>query len=411
MPATQIDVGIVLKAVDKASAELAKAQESLKQFGGAAKQEADEVKKAAEAAVESAQRHKEAAKEAFLMGEAFKEVGRGAQQLGGQFKGATAQWNESMGTVTNKIDQMTGGYGKWLGVAMMGFGTITQVYSGYQKLSMIMETMALTKAKNTAATLAETGATATGTTGVFASIGAHISAAGAKVGHTITNWAHAASQWAVNVAMYACPIVWIIALIVGLIAVIVLLVQNWDKVAKAFGDFGKWAGKGLGDAWAGITKWCGDVGKAMGQAWDGIKNGAAAAWDWISNGFKGIAEKAVEWGKAVVRAFNDGMQAAKKWLEDGCKNIGDSIAKFFKGASPPKEGPLSNIDKWGENLTMTLGQGITRGIPRVESLINSAGTSITNNRNNQVSAEINISGVDEERIARRVIDLLSEAMG
>jgi len=408
MPGNQIDVGLVLTAVDKASGEIVKVEESLKGLGDSAKGPAEQFKATGEAAGAASEKavssfnaanksaiehgrevktmakeYKLANMEQILVAGMLESLGGKVKAFGTQFKGSTDLMSQGLKGVFEWMGKVNPAFSAALGTGLQLIGSITQMYSSYMQLSVMLGRLWTMKMASAAATTY----------------------------HTIANWAHAVSQWAVNAAMYACPIVWIIAIIVALIAIIILLVQNWDKVSKAFGDFGNWAKKGLGDAWNGITKWCGDVGKAMGNAWDGIKNGAQGANDWIKNIFEGTAKKAYEWGQALIKAFNDGMQAAKKWLEDGCKNIGDSIAKFFKGASPPKEGPLSNIDKWGENLTMTLGQGITRGIPRVESLINSAGTSITNNRNNQVSAEINISGVDEERIARRVIDLLSEAMG
>jgi hypothetical protein len=413
MPSTQIDVGIVLKAVDKATTEIAAVGKSVSGLGSTAGQAAGDFKGAADGMVDSSRdagkafdnlrqsaldegkaireankEHQLANIDTRLLVDGLREVGSKFSDVGRSCKGSVDIMAKGLGAVQDKLNDLMPGFTGAFGSAMLLFGSFANIISVTKNMMFVMGTLKLAMAGGALATAA----------------------------HTAANWFHAASQWAVNAAMYACPLVWIVIAIAAIVAAIYLLITNWDKVTKAFGDFGKWAGKGLGDAWNGITKWCGDVSKAMGDAWEGVKNGAQGANDWIKNIFEGTAKKAYEWGQALIKAFNDGMQAAKKWLEDGCKSIGDTIGKFFKGASPPKEGPLSEVDKWGMNFGKTYSRGILSSIPDIESTLRSIRTSSVSNsnidnRNISNAVEFHISGVNEDRIVDKLLERLSEALG
>jgi len=208
--------------------------------------------------------------------------------------------------------------------------------------------------------------------------------------------------------------VWIIAIIVALIAIIVLLVMNWDKVSKALGAFGEWAKKGLGDAWKAFSGWCNDVGKALGDTWNKMTKGAGDAVAWIGDQFKGLANKAGEWGANLVKAFADGMGRAKKWLEDRCNDLANSIKNFLGIHSPPKEGPLHDIEDWGTNLVGLYAKSLAKGIPQIQTSLNmTLGDVRSNIQNGMASSSAggftviqHIYHADEDKIAAKVIEAL-----
>jgi phage-related protein len=408
MAGDQVEVGILLKAVDEASDTLKSAGDSIKSLGDKANEAAGDATgmgnavssssgkvansfaTANKAAIEHGREvktmnkeYKLANMEQILMAQNLAHVGGQMKSWGANFKGSTDLIGNGLKGMYDWLGKVNPALSGMLGTGLQLIGTMATMYASYLQSSLALGKLLL----------AITGKSA------------------AEIWATIVGWGHAAAQWAVNAAMYACPIVWIIAIIIALIAVIYLLITNWDKVTKAFGDFGNWAKKGLGDAWKGITEWCSNVSKAMGNAWDGMKKGAGDAVAWIGNQFKGIADKAGEWGSNLVKAFADGMAKAKKWLEDQCKNIGDTIGNFFKGLSPPPQGPLHDIDKWGKTLGETYAKGISASVPSIASSLNNMsvkpeGAGSFAYGGNGMVVNQHIYHADEDTIAQKVIDAL-----
>jgi TP901 family phage tail tape measure protein len=69
-----------------------------------------------------------------------------------------------------------------------------------------------------------------------------------------------------------------------------------------------------------------------------------------------------KWGINLIGSLSTGLlEGARTVLTAVLTAIGNMIASFFKGFSPPKEGPLSDIDRWGENVMGAYADGIKRG--------------------------------------------------
>lgn len=346
MGESQKAAGAEIEASAKASAEALKEQQT-------------EIKQAAIEAKEAATVEKMAAMQKMQYAQAANALGRQMSELGGEFgngKKIVGEWGEKAKAAFQSIPAPVR---DTISTAMVLTGQITAMISTFAQLNLLMKSVNLTQAAMTV----KNAALGTSTGGVTV------------------------AQWLYNASLYGCPLVWIIAAIVALIAVIALLILNWDAVSKAVGDFGKWAGDGLGkageavnnwaadtkksleNAWNGFSKWCGDVGAAGAKAWKGLQDGAKAAWDWISGGFKGMADQAVAWGKGLIESFKKGMDSARKWLEDGCKSIGDSIKNFLGIHSPAKEGPLRELMDWGPNLVKSYASGIRSELPTLTSAV------------------------------------------
>ena len=89
----------------------------------------------------------------------------------------------------------------------------------------------------------------------------------------------------------------------------------------------------------------------------------------VSNVLSQISNNAWGWGSNIVNSFREGMESARGWLEVTVNSISNLIGRYWESLSPPKEGPLKNIDKWGANLTKTYADSISGGVPYLENAI------------------------------------------
>ena len=70
---------------------------------------------------------------------------------------------------------------------------------------------------------------------------------------------------------------------------------------------------------------------------------------------------ALDWGYNFVYQIAEGIvDAASSVLIDALNYVGDIISSFLEPGSPPEEGPLSTIDKWGKELMDVFGASIGR---------------------------------------------------
>ena len=66
-------------------------------------------------------------------------------------------------------------------------------------------------------------------------------------------------------------------------------------------------------------------------------------------------------GAAVVNSFANGMLSAIPAVTDAANQAADAAKPPLESRSPPKTGPLRNIDKWGVSLVKTWAGGFTKG--------------------------------------------------
>jgi TP901 family phage tail tape measure protein len=78
----------------------------------------------------------------------------------------------------------------------------------------------------------------------------------------------------------------------------------------------------------------------------------------IAGFFIDLADQAETWGESLAATFASGLlSGAVRWIGQALSAIGNFIASFLRGGSPPEQGPLSTIDKWGRNLMRTFLEG------------------------------------------------------
>jgi hypothetical protein len=117
-------------------------------------------------------------------------------------------------------------------------------------------------------------------------------------------------------------------------------------------------------------------------------------------------KKALVWGwNLVVNLANGIIDAAQSILVSAMNLVGNIIGLFFAPGSPPKEGPLKNIDQWGAGLTETLAKGMETAAP-------SAFASVSETIGNAVSGALGGSFRTLEVTSLRTIrDAVSQIRG
>lgn len=63
--------------------------------------------------------------------------------------------------------------------------------------------------------------------------------------------------------------------------------------------------------------------------------------------------KAYQWGYNLIASFADGISAAAGAAYNAVMSVINAFIGLIQSFSPPREGPLQNIDTWGENLIIT----------------------------------------------------------
>jgi hypothetical protein len=144
-----------------------------------------------------------------------------------------------------------------------------------------------------------------------------------------------------------------------------------------------------------------------------------------------MKKEAHDWGVAVADAWaqgvKDGAYSAEnqKIMEDAEKKMGEGLGPAH---SPPAVGPLREVDRWGENVIAAFGGGMVSGISGVESNLAreielriapqllKGGSSTVNNESRSSTTIINhntfnLSGVNEDDLARAVLRKLSNVLG
>lgn len=145
---------------------------------------------------------------------------------------------------------------------------------------------------------------------------------------------------------------------------------------------------------------------------------------------KKLIEKSKKWGEsfadAVCQGFRDGFYTPENQaiIDEGLRKFGIQA----EAHSPPVVGPLVDIEKWGRNLALSYGEGVSAGFGDIERNISrglemsiapqfdgkGGNSTITNNderRQSNVTVQLYISGVDESQMARRVMKELSSYLG
>lgn len=85
-------------------------------------------------------------------------------------------------------------------------------------------------------------------------------------------------------------------------------------------------------------------------AWQSILEVASSALDGILSYLNNFGSNAYDWGASFIDQIAQGIYDAAGGVLDAVAEIGNAIASYLMPGSPPSEGPLSTIDKWGKGV-------------------------------------------------------------
>jgi TP901 family phage tail tape measure protein len=114
---------------------------------------------------------------------------------------------------------------------------------------------------------------------------------------------------------------------------------------------------GIGSSLLGLVGPIAAVIAVIGGAIFAIKSLQAAGVD-ISKFFLDLATKAQKWGENFSKMIGNGiLGGGVRFVATAASKVAKMIARFFESHSPPETGPLSTIDQWGRSLMATYLEG------------------------------------------------------
>jgi hypothetical protein len=126
---------------------------------------------------------------------------------------------------------------------------------------------------------------------------------------------------------------------------------NWDSIFGTLGDALNVAGHTINAFLTTINKLLRGQGR---KAFSGLEDAAIDGLTLVALVFDKHIKKALVWGwNLIVNVANGISKAAQSILTKVMTFVGNIIGRFLAPGSPPKEGPLSNIVKWGQGVMNT----------------------------------------------------------
>lgn len=176
----------------------------------------------------------------------------------------------------------------------------------------------------------------------------------------------------------SAPVLIVIGIIAALIAIGVLLYKNWDTVKeKAVQVWNSIAGfftQTIPNAFNNMVGMISQLPQRIGQGLSSIgsylRNAFVGAWNSLVGEVSQWGGRIWDWGRNIAQSFIDGFKNALNGIGEAFKRTMENAKRFIQGDSPPKEGPLKQIDKWGFNIGEAWVSGFAGSIGKLGSLVN-----------------------------------------
>lgn len=123
-----------------------------------------------------------------------------------------------------------------------------------------------------------------------------------------------------------------------------------------------------------------------------IRGSFSNAWSNLVSEISQWPSRIWDWGKNIAQSFVDGFKNALSSIGRAFTDGINSAKSSMKGNSPPKDGPLKEIDKWGENIGNAWTSGFASSIGGLKNLIN--GIDFKNSLSLDTPSISNSNGVD-----------------
>lgn len=202
-------------------------------------------------------------------------------------------------------------------------------------------------------------------------------------------WAIAAGKAAIATTIASAPLI-ILGVAVGALAY--LVITHWDEIKYAtevLKDNIIWIFTSVVNWFRGLPEM---VTNALASLKDSLLSPFIQAWQSITGEISTWPSKLMEWGKNIASAFMDGIKNKLSGIKDVFSRALDSVVGIIKGNSPPSEGPLKEIDRWGFNIGDAWVKGFENaleGFRIPQTLSVGVGTGVSNTYNNSSSINVN----------------------
>lgn len=187
-------------------------------------------------------------------------------------------------------------------------------------------------------------------------------------------------------------------------------------------ELAKGQSSNLQDVLAAHDKMASQVAEAYAKKWSGGKF-------WLTPMEPEIEKGAHDFGQRYADAWAQGVRDGA-YSPENQAIIDDAVEKLgedFESHSPPRAGPLKEIDKWGKNAMVAFGGGMVAGVPEIERTLShelkmsvaaqlggmarETGTSYsysTESRTTSPTIHFHINSQNEEWIMERIMNALEE---
>lgn len=174
------------------------------------------------------------------------------------------------------------------------------------------------------------------------------------------------------------PVLIAIGIITALIGVGVLLYKNWDTVkAKAievWNSIANFFTQTIPNAFNNMVNLIKQlpqrIGDGLSSLGNSFRNAFSNAWNALTGQLSSWGGRIWDWGRNIAQSFIDGFKNALSGIANAFKETIEKAKRFIQGNSPPKEGPLKQIDKWGFNIGEAWVSGFAGSIGKLGSLVN-----------------------------------------
>lgn len=175
-----------------------------------------------------------------------------------------------------------------------------------------------------------------------------------------------ASLWATIVRGGTAFLSWIAALPARIWGWLTgLLSQIGTVLASAWSVITGWAANAAKFLWVWVTQIPAQIGAGIAGAWRNLIASLPGIWVEIVKFFESLPSRALEWGKALITSFIEGIKSAIGSIGNIAKEAAGAVKRFLGIESPAEAGPLATSHLWGPNLAQMFAQGLRKGLPLV----------------------------------------------
>ena len=197
----------------------------------------------------------------------------------------------------------------------------------------------------------------------------------------------------------SAPVLIAIGIITALIGIGILLYKNWDtvkaKAVEVWNSIANFFTQTIPNAFNSMVSMISQlpqrIASGLSSLGSSMRNAFVNAWNTVVGEIRNWGGRIWDWGRNIAQSFIDGFKNALNGIANAFKDTINNAKRFIQGNSPPKEGPLREIDKWGFNIGEAWVSGFSGSIGKLGSLVNQ---SLSPLQDVMGYGSVNMAGVD-----------------